>query len=277
VAEVCPRLDFRHALISPTLRPEDPALAREGPVGEVEGGPESGVVGVWTASVDLPEPLNSHLPTYLSPDERERAGRFVFDRDRARFVAARAFLRLVLARSLGAEPRALRFRYSAHGKPDLADEGSDLGFNLAHSESLAVCVLARGCDALGVDVERVKPIRDVEDVARKAFSPLEFDRWTALPDPVRLPAFYEAWTRKEAFLKALGSGLDRPLDSFDVSFGPGERPRLLRVAGDPGQAERFSLHSFEPEHGYIGAVAIAGGPWKLRHMKWPWTERPPGP
>jgi 4'-phosphopantetheinyl transferase len=239
--------------------------------------PAEGTVDLWSASLEPPGSLGSGLAACLSPDERARAARLVSASDRERFVAGRAFLRLLLAQSTGAKPREIRFRYSAHGKPALTGDGSDLAFNLAHSGTVAVCALARGCDALGVDVERVKPIRDAEDVARKAFSPREFDRLESLPEPVRLRAFYEAWTRKEAFLKALGCGLDRPLDSFDVAFGPGERPRLLRTLGDTCEAERFSLHALEPEVGYIGAVAIAGGPWRLRHMKWHWTERHRGP
>ena len=102
-------------------------------------------------------------------------------------------------------------------------------FNLAHSEALVVCALARGCGELGTDIERVRPLSDAREVARATFSAWECARLQSLPEPVRLRAFYEAWTRKEAFLKALGCGLDRPLGSFDVSFGPGEPPRLLRT------------------------------------------------
>ena len=123
--------------------------------------PSPGTVDVWSASLEPPAPLDAHLPGYLSPDERERAERFVFARDRDRFVAGRAFLRLLLAQYLGCEPRALRFRYGPHGKPALADERSDLRFNLAHSGTLAVCALARGSE-LGVDVERLRPIGDAE-------------------------------------------------------------------------------------------------------------------
>jgi 4'-phosphopantetheinyl transferase len=229
-------------------------------------------VELWSASLEPPASLGSALAACLSPDERARAERFVAARDRDRFVAGRAFLRLLLGQSTGAEPRELSFRYSAHGKPALADEGSDLEFNLAHSGTVVVCALAQGCEALGVDVECVKPIRDAAGLARRAFSPREAVRLDSLPEPVRLRAFYEAWTRKEAFLKALGCGLDRPLDSFDVAFGPGERPRLLQTLGDPTEADRFSLHSFEPEDGYIGAIAVLGAGWELRYFRWLWSE-----
>lgn len=236
-----------------------------------EESPVRGTVDLWSASLEPPAPVASRLAGCLSPDERARAERFFSARDRDRFVAGRAFLRLLLAQYLGAEPRDLCFRYGSKGKPALAGVSDDLEFNLAHSDALAVCALARGCGELGTDIERVRSISDAREVARATFSAREFDRLQSLPEPVRLRAFYEAWTRKEAFLKALGCGLDRPLGSFDVSFGPGEPPRLLRTLWDPSDAERFSLHAFEPEIGYVGAIAMTGHAWPVRHLKWSWV------
>jgi 4'-phosphopantetheinyl transferase len=233
-----------------------------------------GRVDVWSAPLEPPPPLGTPLPGYLSPDERARAVRFVFVRDRDRFVAGRSFLRLLLAQYAGREPGNLRFHYGPNGKPALAETDCRLTFNLAHSGALAVCAIAPGGGDVGVDVERVRPIRDARGVARAAFSSGEVARLESLPESLRLQAFYEAWTRKEAFLKALGSGLGRSLDSFEVSFGPGEPPRLLRTLGDPREVQRFSLHSFEPEAGFVGAVAFAGGMGPVRHRNWRWTEIP---
>ena len=244
------------------------------PVDTPEAGDESparGTVDVWSASLEPPAPLASHLAGYLAPDERQRAERFVFSHDRDHFVAGRAFLRLLLGQYLGTEPRALRFSYGPNGKPALADNRADLHFNLAHSGPLAVCALARGCE-LGVDLERLRPLEDADSVARTAFSPWEVDRFESLPEAVRPRAFYETWTRKEAFLKALGHGLARPLDSFDVSLGPGEPPRLLRTLGDPTEADRFSLYAVDPEVGYVGAIAIPGKDWHVRQVRWRWVE-----
>ena len=210
-------------------------------------------------------PSSAHLPGYLSPDERERADRFVFARDRDRFVAGRAFLRLLLAQYLGCEPRALRFRYGPNGKPALADERSDLHFNLAHSGALAVCALARGSE-LGVDLERLRPIRDAEGVVRSAFSPREVARLESLPETARLRAFYEGWTRKEAFLKALGHGLARPLDSFDVTLGPGEPPRLLRTLGRPGGGRALLPPRPRARGRLRGGHRDPGSDWHVRHV-----------
>jgi 4'-phosphopantetheinyl transferase len=213
-------------------------------------------VDVWSASLDPPASVLAPLHGHLSADERERAGRFVFARHRDRYVAGRAFLRLLLSQRLGEEPGELRFRYGPSGKPGLAQAHGDLEFNLAHAEAVVVCALAPRCGGIGVDVERVWPLSDVEAVARAAFSPREVARLQSLPEPTRLRGFYEAWTRKEAFLKALGCGLARPLDSFDV----------------PAEAERFSLHGFEPDPDHVGAVAVAGHGWQVRHQRWRWAE-----
>jgi 4'-phosphopantetheinyl transferase len=226
---------------------------------------------VWSASVEPPAPLASHLIGFLSDEEHARAARFVSALDRNRFVAGRAFLRLLLARHAGAAPGDLQFRYGAHGKPALAGAGSEVRFNLAHSGALAVCAVAHGIGEVGVDVEGVRPVGRLEGLARTALSPREAAHFSSLPEPVRLRAFYDAWTRKEAFLKALGCGLDRPLDSVEVSFGPGEPPRLLGGLVEATEAERFWFHAFEPEVGYVGAVAVAGFAGQVRHLRWCWS------
>jgi 4'-phosphopantetheinyl transferase len=164
----------------------------------------------------------------------------------------------------------VRFRYALHGKPALADSCAALRFNLAHADAFAICAVVSGGEEIGVDVERVRAMADVDAVARTTFSPREFAHFHALPVSARLHAFYEAWTRKEAFVKALGCGLGRPLDSFDVTFGPGEPARLVRSLVDPLETERFTLYAFEPEAGYVGAIAVAGKPPRVRHFTWHW-------
>jgi len=219
--------------------------------GEPVDGPAPGTVDVWWAPLEPPAPLASLLRGYLSPEEHRRAGRFVHDRDRERFVAGRAFLRLLLGRCLRKDPRELVFRYGPNGKPALEGPPRGLAFNLAHSEARAVCAVARGCDVLGVDVERVRPIEDAQGVARLALPPGEVARLASLPEPQRLRAFYVAWTRNEALLKALGLGLGQPLD-------------------DPALGEPLSLQAFELEDGHVGAVAVAGRGWRLRIRAWSW-------
>ncbi len=227
-------------------------------------------VDLWAASLEPASTLASRLASCLAPDEQARVRRFVAPRNRDRFTAGRAFLRLLLAKYLGVTALDVDFRYDPHGKPALADPRCGLRFNLAHSGALAVCAVTHGRRDVGVDVEHVKPLEDAESLARVVLSPLELVRLGALPEPVRLQSFYEAWTRKEAFLKALGCGLNRPLHSLEVSFGPGEPPRLLQSLADSSEPERFTLHAFEPEAGCVGAVAVAGRPVRVRHFTWRW-------
>lgn len=250
------------------MTPQTPELVA------LETSPAEGVIDVWSASLEPPPVLRARLREYLCPEERDRADRFVFPRDRERFVAGRAFLRLLLAQYLGTDEAAIEFRYGPYGKPALQHDEWGLRFNLAHAGRLAVCAVARGCD-LGIDVEQVRPLADAEDVARNSFSPREYEALLAVPEGDRLRAFFDAWTRKEAFLKALGHGLARPLDSFDVSLAPGEEPRLLRTLGDPAEAERFSLHAFDPEEGYVAALAVTGQGWTMNPVRWQWVQGDP--
>ena len=208
--------------------------------------------------------------SHLERDERARANRFVSARDRGRFVVGRAFLRMLLARHVGVPPgisasaTTLRQARAHWRRPGRAGSTSPI------RRARRVC-RRRRVQQIGVDIERVRRIADAGSVSRAFLSPGELGRLAALPEPARLRAFYEAWTRKEALLKALGCGLNRPLVDLEVSFGPGEPARLLRSLSDPGEVERFSLHAFEPESGYVGAVALAGRALQVRQRTWRWA------
>jgi 4'-phosphopantetheinyl transferase len=229
-------------------------------------------VQVWAASLDVGQAAASECAACLSADELARASRFVAPRDRSRFIVGRAFLRHTLAARLGMRPDEIRLRYASRGKPAL--EGTTgLQFNLAHSAGLAVCALVEGHAEVGVDVERIESMRDADAVARAVFSPAERARYEALPEEARLRAFFEAWTRKEAFLKALGCGLSRPLASFDVAFGPGEVARLVASCVDPQEVDRVTLHGFEVGAEFVGAVATLGASARAQLWEWHWTER----
>ena len=211
-------------------------------------------VHVWSADLDrLPE---AELGEALSADERERARRFRFDRDRRRFTTARGLLRRLLGRYLGRDPAGLRFAYGPRGKPSLG-EGHGLRFNVSHSGGLALLAFAWDRE-LGVDVEEEREVREAADIARRYFSPREEEELRRLREDQRQAAFFRCWTRKEAFIKATGDGLSRPLDAFDVTLRPGEPARLLRVAGEPEAESRFWLEDLRPAPGFAGALAVEG-------------------
>ena len=228
-------------------------------------------VQIWRAALDLAPPHVEVLRDILSEDEVNRADRFVFERDRTHFTVARGLLRLILGRYLQLEPRQLRFSYSRYGKPALIlpADVDNLSFNLSHAHGLALYAFARGRD-LGVDIEYVRPIPDVERIAERFFSAREQASLQTLPQDQRLEAFFTCWTRKEAYIKARGEGLSLPLDQFDVSLAPGEPAALLGARTDLHAALRWSLRALDPGPGYVAALAAAGQDWRL--VCWRWSK-----
>jgi 4'-phosphopantetheinyl transferase len=196
------------------------------------------------------------LSGLLSADERSRAGRFAFERDRRRYIVARARLRQLLGERLGVAPESLQFVYNPHGKPALARRPGqrDLRFNVAHCGEVAAYAFAGGRE-VGVDVEAVRELPDADDIAMRFFSRRERAAYMRLPAQERPQGFFNCWTRKEAFVKALGEGLSHPLEAFDVSLAPGKPARLLRVGRVPASRCGWTLSSFVPGPGLVGAVA----------------------
>lgn len=181
---------------------------------------------------------------------------------RDRFTIARATLRLLIAGYLGIRPGAIEFTYGPRGKPGLAR--TDLTFNLAHSEDLAVYGFARGHE-IGIDVERVREIPEMDRITGRFFAPEECAALASLPPRDRAQAFYLAWTRKEAYVKAVGDGLHIPLDSFSVTLRPAEPARLIGFDSGSKLAGDWNLHHLEPESGFVGAVAYHAPRKRLQH------------
>ena len=215
-------------------------------------------------SADLEtDPVNDlgRVEEVLSPDERARAARFVFARHRRRFVVARAALRSILATRAGIPAGELEFVYGAHQKPALAPWCRDnhLSFNLSHSHGLALVALTHGPE-IGVDIEQVRPFPDVDVLVAGEFSPAERSAFEALSAESRNEAFFRSWVCKEAFLKATGDGLYRPLADIEVTFAPGHAARLLAVSGDTSAVRGWSMTEVTevlPRRGYVAAVVAA--------------------
>jgi 4'-phosphopantetheinyl transferase len=189
--------------------------------------------------LDLPDDRRADLEALLDAGERARAGRFMFPQLRERFIVAHGRLRQVLGEVLGHPPAGLRFEKAEHGKPYLADNAA-LHFNLSHSDGWGLVGWAQGRE-LGVDVERWRPMRDELALVRRFFSPAENAAYDALDAALRTEGFFQCWTRKEAYIKAVGRGLGLPLDSFDVSLGRDVEPRLLRASTHCEDGRRWSL------------------------------------
>lgn len=230
-------------------------------------------VHLWAADVEQHPDVLGRLEQTLAPDETARADRFAFAHLRQRYVAARGILRDILARYTGTEPAALVFSYNPFGKPFLA--GSPLRFNLAHSHQAVICAVTAGRD-VGLDVEYTRSSRlraDLASFVQRTLAPGESRALLALPEGQQLEAFYNCWTRKEAYIKALGSGLSTPLDRFEVSLRPGEPARLQRVADHPAEAARWRCESFQLSGDYIAALMVEGQDWTSQ--RWRWAAVPP--
>ncbi|MEW6742822.1 MAG: 4'-phosphopantetheinyl transferase superfamily protein [Planctomycetota bacterium] len=219
---------------------------------------------VWRLRVDRARARVSEFQQLLDPEELERARRFVHPLDRDRFIVRRALLRTILGEYSRRPPAHLRFRVSPFGKPSLADDARqdqraehDLRFNLSHSHGLALLAVAPGRE-VGIDIERIRPEIVAEKLAERFFAPAEVAALRSLPDESQPAGFFNAWSRKEAYVKAVGRGLSLSLASFEVSLRPGEPARLLATLPDPRDAGRWSLRALDADPAYAAAVVIEG-------------------
>jgi len=227
----------------------------------------SGEVDVWSVRLESSEHGAAALVATLSSDELERADRFHFDRDRWRYICGRGVLRQLLGAYLNVSPAEVTFGYGTYGKPALSGKGEGLlKFNVSHSHELAL--VAVGDVEMGVDVEAIRPMADADDIASRFFSPRELADLRALPLTLRDAAFFACWTRKEAYLKALGSGLALPLDGFTVTLAPAT-PIELVVHGDARETARWSIRELSPPAEYAAALVTEGRPTQVRCWQWP--------
>jgi 4'-phosphopantetheinyl transferase len=223
-----------------------------------------GDIHLWRAYLDCEEILLRQFEETLATDERDRAKRYFFQRDRNNFVATRGILRELLGKLVSRPPREIEFSYAPYGKPSLMAKGfgQPIQFNLSHSHGLALFAFAVGRN-LGVDVEFVRSDFGGDEIAKRYFAPQEVEELRKLPAPLQAEAFFLCWTRKEAYVKARGEGLQIALNSFHVSLTPGQ-PELLHSA----DSLRWSLRSLRPDQRYVGALVGEGGDWQPRFWDW---------
>ena len=205
----------------------------------------------------------------LSPDEIERADRFYFAKHRRRFTVMRAAMREILGRYTGLRPQDVAFSYGPKGKPELSGKNGQAGirFNLSHAEETGLLAVSQGL-TVGIDVELIKPDFAGQEIAEHYFAAGEVRHLLSLPLEERADAFFSCWTRKEAYIKALGEGLSVPLDGFEVAFGPGRQAALLAVQVDPRELTRWTMYDIETAPGYKAALVVEGSRHQLHHMRW---------
>lgn len=226
-------------------------------------------VHVWRASLDQPPWLVQQLWPTLHPNEQNRAQRFVFPKDRNHYIVARGTLRAILGRYLSIAPQRLYFRYNAYGKPILDEQHLQhtIAFNVSHSHGLALLAFAR-CEDLGVDIEYMNPAIEGPQIAEHYFSPAEVQKLLSAPPSLQTHAFFNCWTRKEAYIKARGMGISLGLNNFDVSLLPAEPVELLAIRESNQRLSDWSLRELLPGPGYKGALAIKKPSILLHQWQW---------
>lgn len=224
---------------------------------------------IWRADLDLDDCFQNSFLKLLSPDEKKRAQKFRFAKDSRYFIAARGILRSLIGKYLEKNPAEISFQYNEFCKPGIANN-KHLHFNISHSQNIALFAFTDKFN-VGVDVEFVNPNIEVKDIASKFFSTNEIRKLLLLPEEQQTLGFFNCWTRKEAFIKAVGEGLSFPLDRFEVSLEPDEPAKLLATYWDPKAVSRWSIFSMSPGANFVGSLVIDGVIEKVKF--WNWEKR----
>jgi 4'-phosphopantetheinyl transferase len=226
-------------------------------------------IHVWSAVMDAHINDVELYATLLSAGEKRRAARFHFEKDRTRFIVCRGILRILLGAYSRQEPTRVRFRYNKYGKPSMkaGDKKKAFFFNVSHSGGGALLAFSKTIP-LGVDLEEMRSRPDFASMVQRFFSPAEAAEFLSLPEKVRPEAFFNCWTRKEAFIKGKEKGLSLGLDQFDVSMRPGEPARLLRTAYRESDVRDWSLFDVPVTGGFKAALAVKSKKAKISIFSW---------
>ena len=229
---------------------------------------KSDEIHIWRVSSKLLPIQTERLEQVLSYDEQKRANRFIFKKDRLRFIVGRGLLRTILGRYLKKEPSQLRFKYSLNGKPELIGENTNegLNFNVSYSNELILYAVSLN-RRIGVDIEYIRQDFADEQIVERFFSKQEADKFLSLPEENRKEAFFTCWTRKEAYLKATGKGITLGMDQFAVSLVPGEPAALLSINNNTEETSSFCLEDLNIGPGYKAALAVEGSGCKLKYWQ----------
>ncbi len=214
-------------------------------------------VHLWRVHVPSAMSRLPRLRCLLSADECARANRFHFEHDRNRFAIGRGVLRDILARYLGGQRSAVGISYGSFGKPIMSQLNNvGISFNLSHSGEWVVYALARECH-VGVDIERIRFDINHAELANKVFSKSEQRLLNSMDRKVKAEVFFKVWTRKEAFLKAIGRGLSVPLSSVEVMSSPEDPPKLLGTYSKL-VCGYWSMQDINVSDAYAGTLVLCG-------------------
>ena len=230
-------------------------------------------VHVWHASLEQPSEVVQKLESFLSEEERQRAERFRYQEHQQAFVVSRGILRNLLNRYTGIQPEQIQFKYNVTGKPFLAgmESGTDLSFNLSHSGLLVLYAFCWGRQ-VGIDVECIRPMEEMDQVAEMNLSHREYRAYKRVSEQDRLKAFYNCWSRKEAFVKAIGDGMSLPMREIEVSLEAHRPAQLLSIQGSLEQANLWTMHDLKTWDGYAAALVVEGRDHTISHKQWTYAR-----
>ena len=214
-------------------------------------------IHIWSADLNISHIKLLRYYKYLSPLEYNRAKGFKFDKDRRTFIACTGILREILAGYINISPETISFRYNDFGKPFLANYCSRLYFNSSRSASVALYIFS-GVYEVGIDIEKVRYMNSLNDIVLQFFSDEEITYFKKLSSQEFTREFYKLWTKKEAFVKAIGMGLSFPLNQFQVSVDTGNRYKITQIKGDFSEAVKWSIGSVNTFPEYEAAYVYRG-------------------
>ncbi|MGE5431308.1 MAG: 4'-phosphopantetheinyl transferase family protein [Syntrophomonadaceae bacterium] len=222
-------------------------------------------VNIWR--VNAGSVSSSGLKDVLTPDELKKAYGYYFLKDQENFIISRGLLRVLIARYLNTSPLQINIHFNKYGKPYLKKSEGNLKFNVSHSNGTLLFAFTRNQE-IGIDIEYIQhDFADLE-IARHFFSRAEILALSVLPEDARVIGFFNCWTRKEAYIKAIGRGLSIPLDSFDVSVVPGETAELVRVHNNSGGSKHWRIVDLEVGGKFSAALAVKGNPNEIKYYEW---------
>jgi len=229
-------------------------------------------VHVWCANLDLPVAKIDQLATFLSTDEIARASKFRFLKHKRKFIAARVILRHLLGQYLNISSDKLEFTYSDHDKPQLASlmGNNNLQFNISHSHNYALFGFTNYC-FIGVDLEFLREIKNSTELSKYYFTHREFKLIKNLTGRKQKKAFFQLWTAKKAFLKAISTGLANCLTSIELSYDQ-DSFKLLAINSNKSQVDDWSMYHFVPAKNYIAAIVNNKKTPQHQIDFWNWRE-----
>ncbi len=226
---------------------------------------------MWRIPLDLSQRFVTELVSCLSREEVARAEQMLSEATNRRFVVSHGAVRRILSRYLNERPEEIRFVMGDRGKPQLLTAAGtpDICFNLSHSGEVALCAVTKGRD-IGVDIEQIRPVSAWRQIAASYFSARENQVLHVLGEDQAIQAFFQGWTRKEAYSKALGEGVSQRWTQFSVSLQPGDQVELVETALKASVEGPFTLYPLAPGDGYVATVAVQGIAGRVYCWEWSW-------